>query len=202
MQGERSATKRCCQCGEIKPLAEFWIDRSKKDGHFGACAACLTEKKRIRRRAEGQQQHCTDRWIEGRHYEVDPVTDCWIWTRNRDRRGYPLGKRAGRYAGAHRTAYEDAFGEIPAGFDVHHRCQRPPCVNPAHLEALAPAEHRKRHPVKPWGHPAPRMADGREDEIRELRHGGMTYRQIADRVGVSFWAVRSVLDPRLERSAA
>ncbi len=33
-------TRRCCKCGEEKPLAEFHKDRKSKHGHTYACKAC------------------------------------------------------------------------------------------------------------------------------------------------------------------
>lgn len=46
---------------------------------------------------------------------------------------------------AHRLAYEDAFGSIPEGFDVHHTCETKLCVNPEHLELVRHGEHRRLH---------------------------------------------------------
>lgn len=57
-------------------------------------------------------------------------TACWPWTRGRHKAGY--GCVSGRWY-AHRLAYEIARGPIPTGLHVLHRCDNPPCCNPAHL---------------------------------------------------------------------
>lgn len=73
------------------------------------------------------------------------VGDCWEWTGSRNPKGYGSvtnGKGASMLA--HRKAYTIANGKIPAGFEVDHLCENEPCVNPAHLEAVTPEEHRRR----------------------------------------------------------
>lgn len=66
----------------------------------------------------------------------EPNTGCWLWTGAGLRSGYGYGKvRFGGVAAvlAHRVAWTLTFGAIPSGLFVCHRCDTPPCVNPAHL---------------------------------------------------------------------
>ena len=36
-------SKTCIKCGEVKPLSEFYKDKGKKDGHYGACKKCVLQ---------------------------------------------------------------------------------------------------------------------------------------------------------------
>lgn len=60
---------------------------------------------------------------------------CWPWTAARDPKGYGTIRsdigRANKFA--HRAAWEVTNGAIPDGLLVCHRCDNPPCCNPAHL---------------------------------------------------------------------
>lgn len=57
---------------------------------------------------------------------------CWVWT-GATLKGYGQIGDAGVVKYAHRVAYELAFGPIPDGLMVCHRCDNPPCCNPDHL---------------------------------------------------------------------
>lgn len=65
--------------------------------------------------------------------------ECWDWVAGVSNRGYgtirwPVeGGPATRTTSAHRVSYAIANGPIPAGLHVCHTCDRPICVNPAHL---------------------------------------------------------------------
>lgn len=65
--------------------------------------------------------------------ETEPNTGCTLWLGPRARRGYGITRWNGKTRQAHRIAYELGIGPIPRGLCVLHRCDTPPCVNPAHL---------------------------------------------------------------------
>lgn len=66
----------------------------------------------------------------------EPITECgcWLWAGVTDECGYGiLSVRKGLQIRAHRYSFEVHRGPIPQGLFVCHRCDVPPCVNPAHL---------------------------------------------------------------------
>jgi len=68
--------------------------------------------------------------------KVQKSDGCWLWLAGVNRQGYgkfTFSDDKKHTIGAHRMSYILAHGEIPAGKDVLHRCDNPPCVNPDHL---------------------------------------------------------------------
>ncbi len=63
---------------------------------------------------------------------VGTMADCWPWKRPAAA-GYGTFLANGKTHSAHRFAWMLAFGPIPEGMRVCHRCDNPPCCNPSHL---------------------------------------------------------------------
>ena len=77
--------------------------------------------------------------------KVDKDGDgCWTWTAAKRGNGYGNFWVDGRSQGAHRFAFEQARGPIPAGMEIDHLCRNRICVNPAHLEAVQKGENIRR----------------------------------------------------------
>ncbi len=77
--------------------------------------------------AAASLEHLLARTVEG-------PAGCLLWQGSFARK-YGTVKFRGRGWGAHRVAYELAFGPIPAGLDVMHLCDVAACINTDNLEA-------------------------------------------------------------------
>ena len=79
----------------------------------------------------------SEEWIKrfNAKWQEDKATGCWVWTGAHHVKGYgyikiPLTRTQ---MPAARLSYLIHRGPIPEGKCVLHRCDNPPCVNPAHL---------------------------------------------------------------------
>jgi HNH endonuclease len=68
---------------------------------------------------------------------------CWIWTAGLAD-GYGAFSIGNKQHKAHILSYTWAKGEIPEGWERDHLCRVPACVNPDHLEAVAPRINKIR----------------------------------------------------------
>lgn len=70
--------------------------------------------------------------------------ECWIWQAAR-RGDYGFFNLPPTTMGAHKYAYIEAHGPVPAGFQVDHMCHVKLCCNPAHLQVVTPKQNTENH---------------------------------------------------------
>jgi hypothetical protein len=74
--------------------------------------------------------------------EKNGPDECWPWTGWRDTSGYGGMMYRGVMFRGHRLSWQIANGHpVPAGLVVCHRCDNPPCCNPAHLFVGTPKDN-------------------------------------------------------------
>lgn len=64
----------------------------------------------------------------------EETTPCVLWTGATINSGYGIRTVKQKNITAHRYAYIQAYGEIPAGKLIRHKCDTKLCVNPKHME--------------------------------------------------------------------
>jgi hypothetical protein len=140
---------------------------------------------------------------------VEKTEGCWLWRGGLSKNGgYGKFSVDGRDVRAHRYAYELAYGPIPDGLVVRHRCDTPACVRPDHLllgtqaENIADRQARGRHRVvRGEKNGAARLTDAEAAQLRvDYLTGGDDQYEIARRYGVTQPTVSRIV--RGERRAA
>lgn len=80
--------------------------------------------------------------------KVDKSGECWLWTGGQHDYGYGrfnIGN--GKIVPAHRFAYEEIVGPIPAGLHLDHRPTCPKnCVTPNHLRPATQKQNSENAP--------------------------------------------------------
>lgn len=123
---------------------------------------------------------------------------CWEWNGRLRKTGYGLISHERKILSAHRVAYEVWVGKIPEwtghkdGLCVCHRCDNPPCINPAHLFLGTQVENLVDRDSKFRGAKivTPRMVD----EIRS--HPQEKGATLAERLGISSTTVSEIRSGR------
>jgi hypothetical protein len=135
--------------------------------------------------------------------KVDRAHSCWIWRAACRGDGYGAFSVKGRQIAAHRYSYEVHHGEIPQGMVVMHTCDRPTCVNPAHLRLATNAENaadsarKARRPRGSRQHAA-KLTEGQVLDLRaRYAAGGVSQKELAAEYGVSHALVSNIITRRI-----
>lgn len=127
--------------------------------------------------------------------------ECWEWQASRTPGGYGrigCGDRVGGWAAAHRVSWELHHGPIPSGLLVLHRCDNPPCVNPAHLFLGTHADNGadrdakgRRNDARGERHASARLT---VEQVREIRAqlGDVPKKELARRYGVRYQSIQAI----------
>jgi len=124
--------------------------------------------------------------------KVEPDGECWRWTAFKNWDGYGVFGVKSKAIGAHRAAYMIFSGDIPAGLCVLHSCDRPWCVNPAHLYVGTQLENVRDRVVRGRSgslrgeaHGRAKLTSGDVANIRAEIAAGAVQRRLAERYGVT-----------------
>jgi DNA-binding transcriptional regulator YiaG len=115
---------------------------------------------------------------------------CWLWTGGYATGGYGSMRWQGRNHSAHRLAYIFTYGNILPVVQVCHRCDNPPCCNPAHLHLGSNTDNsldKWRSHTQPVGetHHNAKLSTQEINEIRaRYETGGVLMRDLAAEYGV------------------
>lgn len=132
---------------------------------------------------------------------------CHPWTGARTKKGHgQVGVCRGR-AQTHRVAYVVSHGFIPAGLVVRHRCDNPPCCNPAHLQLgtvrdnVRDAVERGQHATGER-HGSAKLTEADVNDMRRRARQGVTGRELAREYGVARSVVHDAVTGRRWKSAS
>lgn len=133
--------------------------------------------------------------------EIDPITGCWIWSRDCTDFGYGQMSVDGHPRLVHQVSYETFIGPRVVDMLVLHRCDNPPCCNPEHLYLGTAQDNMNDMVARGRDRKARGEASGTakltEQQVREIRASDLLLRQLVERYGVS---ERTIIEVRARRT--
>lgn len=183
--------KACIRCGALfyKRATEY-PSQFRRRTHCSKACACAGNRQYL-----PIPPRLSEPAILAAHVAYSYESGCleWVGARNPDGYGTTSIKK---YRGAHRLAYFVAFGLIPAGAHVLHRCDNPACVTPEHLflgDCLINTADKvsKGRQHRPAGAANPK-AKLTEEQAREVLSSPETGAALARRFGVTRGAVNDI----------
>lgn len=177
-----------CDCGRTTAVSASRLRDKKPTSSCG----CLRGKYEHRKRPLSERF-----WEKVRRAKAD---ECWEWTASRNRKGYGeinLGVGLGTEL-SNRMAYKLSIGPIPDGMHVLHRCDNPPCCNPAHLFLGTNADNMADKAAK--GRFRSRLTREEAANLVSLAKKGASVEELSSRFGLLPYSVDAILNGKTWRS--
>ena len=123
--------------------------------------------------------------------------DCWLWLGAKDQHGYGVVCVEGKTRRAHRVTLDHALqqrGKSLGRRQALHTCDRPSCVNPAHLYPGTPKDNARDRESRNRGSKVrvkgssvvtAKLTEADIPPIRARLAGGESHRSIASAYGVN-----------------
>lgn len=124
------------------------------------------------------------------------MSECIEWKHAKSKKtGYGVAWHNGKWMLAHRAAWEKAYGKIPQGIFVCHRCDNRICVNPKHLFLGTAKDNAADRDRKNRTATAERNAASKLNwrKVRIIRSSSLTNLKLAKKFGVhhsTIWKAR------------
>lgn len=183
---------KCEHCGGAVRTTAYRL----RDGRGRYCSAkCRSHWRRKPPEQRFEEGLRKDGPVPAQRPELGP---CWEWQGAKNARGYGVIRCEGRTVLAHRFAWMIANGAASAC--VLHRCDNPSCCNPAHLFLGTRADNvrdmdskgRRKTPLGSRRGTA-KLTEAQALAIREQAAQGVPRKLLAERFGVHYSTVRSVV---------
>ncbi len=144
----------------------------------------------------------TPRQIRNFWRRVNKTEGCWLWTGAPANVGYGAVYFEGRDQSTHRVSWQLAYGPIPDGLCVLHKCDIRLCVNPEHLflgtkkdntqDMMQKGRNRSNPPRGERQHAAKLTEESVRSALARVA-GGESQRSVARSLGVTEANVSAII---------
>lgn len=128
-------------------------------------------------------------------YTIDNETECWLWSKYKDKDLYGRFKDNGTVHRSHRWIYQVINGPLPSEVHVHHLCFNSSCCNPSHLKAVTGAENQREN----YRHnrcARQKLSPDDVNTIKKIYEEGKPVKELANEYEVSLSAIYSAINGR------
>ena len=182
-----------CDCGAMTVIRQYWLLSGKKTS-----CGCFRRKVLLDPNV----------YFWPKVSNRDQPDACWEWQGTRSN-GYGSFMTKGRNERTHRHTMELTMGRrLTSREFVCHRCDNPPCCNPAHLFIGTPADNihdmirkgrQRLNPLLGESSPVAKLTTDIVLAIRREYRPGVSHQELADRYSVGTTTIGNILHRRTWR---